>query len=304
MVPRIAGLGQGVRPPSHYFAASLRKLGSTARSEDYRVCDIVPQRISPVSERIFKMTQIFRNRPVFGALLWSAAAIVPGFAEQAPPAEVRPAEVKAPEVRVERRIVIVDENGIQSELGPEVFDDPQIQAEIRRLRGAGRPGGRIQGAGGEGARRITMIRRGDGPGVGGDRGKGRGGPAARMQRMADELDLSPAQRKQVRDIYETARPQMDATRSQMRIERQRLRDASPGTRDHAATVAAASKRIGELTAQTTQQRGELQRKVWQVLTPEQRTKADSRRAESRKRRDAQAAQLERRARELRGQGSR
>ena len=69
-----------------------------------------------------------------------------------------------------------------------------------------------------------MIRRGDGPGVGGDRGKGRGGPAARMQRMADELGLSPAQRKQVRDIYEGVRPQMDATRSQMRIERQRLRD--------------------------------------------------------------------------------
>lgn len=304
MVPRIAELRQGVRPPSHYFAASLRKLGSTARSDNYRVCDIVPQRISPVSERIFKMTQIFRNRPVFGALLWSAAAIVPGFAEQAPPAEVRPAEVKAPEVRVERRIVIVDENGVQSELGPEVFDDPQIQAEIRRLRGAGRPGGRIQGAGGEGARRPMMMQRGDGPRVGGDRGKGRGGMAARMQRMADELDLSPAQRKQVRDIYETARPQMDAARSQMRIERQRLRDVSPGTRDHAATVAAASKRIGELTTQTTQQRGELQRKVWQVLTPEQRTKADSQRAESRKRRDAQAAQLERRARELRGQGSR
>jgi Spy/CpxP family protein refolding chaperone len=250
------------------------------------------------------MTQIFRNLPVFGALLLSAAAIVPGFAEQAPPAEVRAAEVKAPEVRAERRIVIVDENGVQSELGPEVFDDPQIQAEIRRLRGAGRPGGRAQGPGGEDARRIMMIRRGDGPGVGGDRGKGRGGLAARMQRMADELDLTPAQRKQVRDIYETARPQMEASRSQMRIERQRLRDASPGTRDHAATVAAASKRIGELTAQTTQQRGELQRKVWQVLTPEQRTKADSQRAESRKRRDSQAAQLERRARELRGQGSR
>jgi Spy/CpxP family protein refolding chaperone len=69
-------------------------------------------------------------------------------------------------------------------------------------------------------------------------------------------------------------------------------------------VAAASKRIGELTAQTTQQRGELQRKVWQVLTPEQRTKADSQRAESRKRREAEAARLERRADELRGQGSR
>jgi len=100
------------------------------------------------------------------------------------------------------------------------------------------------------------------------------------------------------------RPQMDATRSQMRIERQRLRDASPGSRDHAATVAAASKRIGDLSAQAAQQRGELERKVWQVLTPEQRAKADAQRAESRKRRDEQADRLERRARELRGQGSR
>jgi Spy/CpxP family protein refolding chaperone len=264
----------------------------------------VPQRIGPVFERIFQMTQISRNRPVLCALLLSAAAIVPGFAEQAPPAVVRPAEVKTPEVRVERRIVIVDENGVQSELGPEVIDDPQVQNEIRRLRGAGPPDGRVQGPVGEGPRRIMMIRRGDGPGVGGDRGKGRGGPAARMQRMADELGLSPAQRKQVRDIYEGVRPQMDATRSQMRIERQRLRDASPGSRDHAATVAAASKRIGDLSAQAAQQRGELERKVWQVLTPEQRAKADAQRAESRKRRDEQADRLERRARELRGQGSR
>lgn len=304
MVPRIAVIGQGMRAPSHYFAASLRKLGSTAWSDDCRVCDIVPQRSSPVTERIFQMTQIFRNRPVFGALLLSAAAIIPAFAEQAPPATDQPAEVRTPEVRAERRIVIIDENGVQSEPGAEIFDDPQIQAEIRRVRGAGRPGGRVQGPGGEPARRIMMIRRGDGAEIGGDRGKGRGGLAMRMQRMADKLDLSPAQRKQVRDVYETARPQMDASRSQMRIERQRLRDTSPGTRDHAATVAAASKRIGELTAQTTQQRGELQRKVWQVLTPEQRTKADSQRAESRKRREAEAARLERRADELRGQGSR
>jgi ABC-type cobalamin transport system ATPase subunit len=70
-----------------------------------------------------------------------------------------------------------------------------------------------------------------------------------------------------------------------------------------APVAAASKRIGELTAQKVQQEGELRRKVWQLLTPEQRAKADAKRAEVRKRRAEEADRLERRARELRGGGT-
>lgn len=254
------------------------------------------------------MTQISRILPMFGALLSAAAAIAPAYAGQAapaaPPAPPPPGVVPKPaptEVRVERRIVIVDENGVQSEYGPELLDDPQVRSEIRRLRGPGGPEGRMRGARGEAPPRVSMIRRAE---RAGELGKGRGGAAARMQRMADDLGLSPEQRKQVRDIYEAARPQMDATRSQMRVERQRLRDASPGERNHATTVATASKRIGELSAEATRQRGEMQRKVWQVLTPEQRTKADGKRAESRKRRDEQAARLESRARELRGEDPR
>jgi Spy/CpxP family protein refolding chaperone len=201
---------------------------------------------------------------------------------------------------VERRVVIVDHEGVESELDPSaVMDDPQVRAEIRRLREAEGRGLPVQGPGGPGAPRIMMMRRIDGPGAG-PRGKGRGDPAARLQRMADDLGLSPEQRKQVRGLYDAARPQMEATRSQLRTERQRVRDADPGDRNHAATVAAASKRIGELTAQKTQQQGELQRKVWQLLTPEQRAKADAKRAEVRQRRAEEADRLERRARELRG----
>ena len=242
--------------------------------------------------------------PAFGAAL--LLATLPAFAaadpaaDAAPPAASAPAKPAPKEVRVERRVVIVDHEGVESEFDPaDVMDDPEVRAEILRMREAGGPGG-------PGAPTIMMMRRVDGPGAGPrgpGAGKGRGDPAARLQRMANELGLSPEQRKQVRGIYDAARPQTEANRSQLRAERQRLRDADPGDRNHAATVAAASKRIGELTAQQVQQEGELRRKVWQLLTPEQRAKADAKRAEVRKRRAEQADRLERRARELRGGGT-
>jgi protein CpxP len=246
--------------------------------------------------------------PSFGAALLlatvpalAAADAAAGSAPQAADTPAgTPAGAASKPVRVERRIVLVDAEGAESELDPAaVLDDPQVRAEILRLRRAQGADGAMRGPGGQGAPRVMMLRRGDGTGMG-PRGKDRGDPAARLQRMADELGLSPDQRKQVRDIYESARPQTEATRSQLRVERQRLRDADPGDRNHAATVAATSKRIGELTAQMMQQRGEMQRKVWQVLTPEQRAKSGTMRAEARDRRSAEAERLERRARELRG----
>jgi Spy/CpxP family protein refolding chaperone len=242
--------------------------------------------------------------PALAAADPAADAAVDAAADAAPPAASAPAKPAPKEVRVERRVVIVDPEGVESEFDPaDVMDDPEVRAEILRMREAGGPGGRMQGPGGPGAPTIMMMRRVDGPGAGPrgpGAGKGRGDAAARLQRMANELGLAPEQRKQVRGIYDAARPQTEANRSQLRAERQRLRDVDPGDRNHAATVAAASKRIGELTAQKVQQEGELRRKVWQLLTPEQRAKADAQRAEVRKRRAEEADRLERRARELRG----
>ena len=258
----------------------------------------------------FGAALLLATLPAFAAADPAADAAVDAAADAAPPAASAPAKPAPKEVRVERRVVIVDHEGVESEFDPaDVMDDPEVRAEILRMREAGGPGGpgvRMQGPGGPGAPTIMMMRRVDGPGAGPrgpGAGKGRGDPAARLQRMANELGLSPEQRKQVRGIYDAARPQTEANRSQLRAERQRLRDADPGDRNHTATVAAASKRIGELTAQQVQQEGELRRKVWQLLTPEQRAKADAKRAEVRKRRAEQADRLERRARELRGGGT-
>lgn len=258
----------------------------------------------------FGAALLLATLPALAAADPAADAAVDAAADAAPPAAGAPAKPAPKEVRVERRVVIVDHEGVESEFDPaDIMDDPEVRAEILRMREAGGPdgpGARMRGPGGPGSPTIMMMRRVDGPGAGPrgpGAGKGRGDPAARLQRMANELGLSPEQRKQVRGIYDAARPQTETNRSQLRAERQRLRDADPGDRNHAATVAAASKRIGELTAQKVQQEGELRRKVWQLLTPEQRAKADTKRAEVRKRRAEEADRLERRARELRGGGT-
>jgi Spy/CpxP family protein refolding chaperone len=143
-------------------------------------------------------------------------------------------------------------------------------------RAEGRPGGRMM------------------PGAGMDRPGRRG--AERMMRLSRELGLTPEQRTKVRGLMEASRPKMEELQGQIRAQRLKLREADPDAKGHDALVASTSKRIGELTAQREQQRAQLRRQVWQLLTPEQRAKAGAKRAEAKKRRD----RMERRARELRG----
>jgi Spy/CpxP family protein refolding chaperone len=121
-----------------------------------------------------------------------------------------------------------------------------------------------------------------------------------MMRMSRELDFTPEQRTKMRGLMEASRPKMDELRGQLRAQRLKLREADPNAKGYDALVASTSKRIGELSAQREQQRAQLRRQVWQLLTPEQRAKADTKKAEAKKRRDEQADRMERRARELRG----
>ena len=122
----------------------------------------------------------------------------------------------------------------------------------------------------------------------------------KMMRMARELGLTPEQRTQLRGMMQAARPKMEDLRGQLRAENRKIREADPNAKGFDALVASSSKRIGELTAQLVQQRAQMQRQVWQMLTPEQRAKADAMKAEAKKRRDEMAERMERRARELRG----
>lgn len=235
-----------------------------------------------------------------------AGAFIAGraLADQAPPPPPPPG---APTTVVAERVILVDKDGKPVEQGPAVINGRRVviidhdgDAEGRGMVG---PDGRrrevfiLPGPGPEGRMMPGMGPEGPrGPGM---RAAGGRGPE-RMMRMARELGLTPEQRTQMRGLMQASRPKMEALRGQLRAERLKLREADPGAKGYDALVASTSKRIGELTAQRVQQQAQLQRQVWQLLTPEQRAKADTKKAEAKKRRDEQADRMERRARELRG----
>lgn len=253
------------------------------------------------------------NPSFFIASALCAGALIAGraLADQAPPPPPPPG---APTTVVTERVIMVDKDGKPVEQGPAVINGRRVviidhdgDAEGRGM------------AGPDGRRREVFIMR-DGPGADGRPGArmmpgmGMEGPRMRggrvdgpgrrgvewMMRMSRELDFTPEQRTKMRGLMEASRPKMDELRGQLRAQRLKLREADPNAKGYDALVASTSKRIGELSAQREQQRAQLRRQVWQLLTPEQRAKADTKKAEAKKRRDEQADRMERRARELRG----
>lgn len=94
-----------------------------------------------------------------------------------------------------------------------------------------------------------------------------------LDRMADELSLSDAQRQTIRGLFESARPAMQANRDEMRKNAELLRNTEPGDKDYQAVVERASRAAGELAARAVSDGAQLRARVWAVLTPEQRVKA-------------------------------
>ncbi len=94
-----------------------------------------------------------------------------------------------------------------------------------------------------------------------------------LDRMADELGLSDAQRQTIRGLFEAARPAMQANRDEMRKNAELLRNAEPGDKDYQAVVERVSRASGELASRAVGDGAQLRARVWAVLTPEQRVKA-------------------------------
>ncbi|MEY2626092.1 MAG: motif family protein [Pseudomonadota bacterium] len=159
------------------------------------------------------------------------------------------------------------------------------------------PGARAEGPGVEGREIRRIIIRGDH--VPGQQGGPR--PMLRMQRgggdlmgaygldprmlmrMADVLELTPQQRGKVTELVETARPVMAKTSRDIRAESQRLRNLDAGDAKYASESASIARKMGELTTSLVQQGAELRGKVWQVLTPDQRKRAENMRDRMRER---------------------
>ena len=94
-----------------------------------------------------------------------------------------------------------------------------------------------------------------------------------MERMADALNLTEAQRQQFKQIHRDGRNAGMTLHDAMQDNREAMMKLDPGAKNYSAQVAKLAAEMGELVKQMGIHRGEQRRKVYDILTPEQRNKA-------------------------------
>jgi protein CpxP len=101
------------------------------------------------------------------------------------------------------------------------------------------------------------------------------GPAGGNHRgpwhLLSQLDLSAAQKQQIKDILNAARPQMQSLHEQLQANSLKLRQTPPTDPNYVNIAAQASQTHGSLSAQMMTQRAEMRAQVFKVLTPAQQT---------------------------------
>lgn len=124
-------------------------------------------------------------------------------------------------------------------------------------------------------RRGGFGREGKGRGM---HGKGmRGGPGRHMMRGLHGLDLTDAQKEQVRGIMESKRAGFEQTREQLRPLHEAKRNGT--------ITAEQQTQLDNLRTQMRQDGEATHQQILGILTPEQRTKLEARKAEMEKRRE-------------------
>lgn len=118
--------------------------------------------------------------------------------------------------------------------------------------------------------RVMMMR--VGPGMGGGELLDFDLQPRMLERMSEQLQLTPKQLGKLTEYSAEVRPQMQQMRQELAMQSRRLRELSPGAASYPADTADAAKKIGDLTARMAKQNAELRAKMWQELTPEQRSK--------------------------------
>jgi Spy/CpxP family protein refolding chaperone len=110
-------------------------------------------------------------------------------------------------------------------------------------------------------------------GPGGMFGGPRGGDPERMlEHMADYLDFDQAQRASLENILEAAKPEIQAMREQMRVNRHALETLDPGDPAYEILLSDIAISNGELAAQGTYLFTRIRAEVGAILTDEQREK--------------------------------
>lgn len=113
---------------------------------------------------------------------------------------------------------------------------------------------------------------------------GRGGPGGPMGGlMLGELDLTEAQREQVRTIMETRRAADEPLMERAQAARQALQTAIQTQPVDEATIRARSADLATIEADLAVSRARLQAEILALLTPEQRTELEQQQAQMRER---------------------
>lgn len=107
--------------------------------------------------------------------------------------------------------------------------------------------------------------------AGADAGKGEGHHGKHMDRMAEKLELTDAQREEWKALHEEHHPRMQELQEAMREQHEALREAAKGGFDEAAASAAA-RRLGDLVAESALERARMHAQLHDMLTEEQRAK--------------------------------
>jgi periplasmic protein CpxP/Spy len=104
--------------------------------------------------------------------------------------------------------------------------------------------------------------------------------------LLGKLDLSAAQKLEIKDIMTTAHPQMQSLHEQMRANSLKLQQTKPTDPNYASIAAAVSQTHGSLSAQMMSQHSEIRAQVFKVLTPAQQTQLAALEAERQAKRQA------------------
>ena len=114
--------------------------------------------------------------------------------------------------------------------------------------------------------------RGGPPGLFG--GPGFGGPTLMLEHMADHLDLDDAQRDSVRNIFEAAKPEIEALRDKARANREALEALETSSAAYSAELNNIAISNGELATEATLLFTRIRAEVHAVLTDEQIAKLE------------------------------
>lgn len=96
--------------------------------------------------------------------------------------------------------------------------------------------------------------------------------AAMRQRMIQRLNLTDAQKQQAKAIFQQTRQSTEAVRQQLKSNRQAL--AAAVKANNQAQIDQLATTQGQLRGQLLASRSEAMAKVYQILTPEQKAKAE------------------------------